>query len=353
MRRALRAQGAHRKKLQHPVLHIAEGVVIGVENPARLRKVKALIGAVVPRQFGDVFEIGPDDLRLHRLATDAAQAPELPIDFLAGVLRQHEGLEPLFELIDFTGLVLVTEFATNRLQLFAQVDLALTIAEFLLDLGLDLFLGIEHRDLPLHLHQHTAEPLVDCHGFEQRLALPGLEIEVAGHQVGKATRVVDAVEHLLHHLFREARLLPQLRGASTELLMECHERRIGVVDRREVLHRHHSGHQVAVFLGHRHGHPAPFAVEQELHPGHPALQLADPGDGPDGVQPFRRNPFDVLTLGDSENQLLGRGERGLDCLYGHRAAGANRRGHPGKEDNVPEGQDGEGQSFSHSGSPCQ
>ena len=47
-----------------------------------------------------------------------------------------------------------------------------------------------------------------------------------------------------------------------------------------------------------------LAVEQELDAAQAALELADPGDGADGVQRLRRDVVGVGTLGDREDQLV-------------------------------------------------
>ena len=197
------------------------------------------------------------------------------------------------------------------------------------------------------MHQHAAEPLVDRQRLEQCLAAGGVEVEVAGHEVGEAARLVDAVEHLLHHLFGQAGLLAQLGGAGAQLAMERDERRIRLVHRREVVHVAHHGHEVAVLLDHLQRHGAALAVEQQLHAGHAALQLADLGDGADGWSPSALTVFDVFLLGDREDQLVGRGEGGFDRLEGHRTTGADRSRHAREEHDVAQRKDGKGQTFSH------
>ena len=70
----LRAQLADREELEDAVLHVAERVVVLVEDARRLVHVELVVAPRAPRQLGDVLEERPDDLRLHRLAADALEA---------------------------------------------------------------------------------------------------------------------------------------------------------------------------------------------------------------------------------------------------------------------------------------
>ena len=66
-----------------------------------------------------------------------------------------------------------TQLAPNRLELLAEEHLPLTLAQLFLNLGLDVFLGVEHADLPLHVHQHAPQPLLDAQRLKQYLPLAG------------------------------------------------------------------------------------------------------------------------------------------------------------------------------------
>src|SRR5690606_37409916 len=160
---------------------------------------------------------------LHGLAPDAPQAPELAIDFLAVLLRKLEPREPLGEVVEFGAVLLLAELAPDRPHLLAQVDLALPLAELLLNLGLDVLLRVEHGDLTLDMHQHATDALVHLEGLEQLLALRGVEVEIASDEVREPTGLIDAIEHLLHDFLRQAGLLAQLGGARAQFLVERDE----------------------------------------------------------------------------------------------------------------------------------
>jgi hypothetical protein len=202
------------------------------------------------------------------------------------------------------------------------------------------------------VHQHPADALLDREGLEQRLALAGVQVDVARHQVGEAARLVHPVEDLLHHLLGEARLLAQFRGPRTDLAVQRDERRILGVHRRQLLGVPDDGLEppaLVLRVVHRDG--AAVAVHQELHPGEAPLDLPDAGDGPDGMEGGGVHPLGVLPLGDGKDQLVLGLERRLEGAEGPGAAGADRRGDPGEEHDLPEGEDGKRQAFRHRLSP--
>ena len=142
-----------------------------VEDPLGLGQVEVLLAPVVPGQLRDVLEERADDLGLHGLAADAGQPAELPVHFLARLGRQLERGELLLQLLQVVPLVVLAQLALDGLELLAQEHLPLPLAQLLLDLGLDVLLGVEHADLALDVHQHPAEPLLDAERLEQHLPL--------------------------------------------------------------------------------------------------------------------------------------------------------------------------------------
>ena len=122
-------------------------------------------------------------------------------------------VELLAQLGDLLALVVVAELLLDRLHLLAQVHLALALAELFLDLRLDLLLRLEQADLPLHVHEHAAQPLLDAERLEQALLLGDGQLDVAGDEVGEPARLGDGVEHLVHDLLGQPAPLAELGGA--------------------------------------------------------------------------------------------------------------------------------------------
>ena len=129
-----------------------------------------------------------------------------------------------------------------------QEQLALPLPQLLLDLGLDLLLGVEHADLPLDVNQHTAQPVLDRERFQQRLALGRLDLEVTGHEVGEPPRLGHPLEHLPDNLFGQPGLLAQLRSALARFTVQGDEGRILRTKRRQILHLPHDRLEVPLDL---------------------------------------------------------------------------------------------------------
>ena len=102
------------------------------------------------------------DSRPERSSRPSSRSTSARASFGSVELRQL-----LAKLADLLRLVVVAELLLDRLDLLAQVHLALPLAELFLDLRLDLFLRLEQADLALHVHEHAAQPLLDAQRLEQ------------------------------------------------------------------------------------------------------------------------------------------------------------------------------------------
>ena len=338
---------AHSQELEDPVLDVAESIVILVEDPLRFVQLEVLLAADVPGQLGDVLQEGPDDLRLHRLAADPAQPAELAVDLLARLGRQLEGLETLPQLLEVVPLVALAQLALDGLELLAEKHLPLPLAQFLLDLGLDVLLRVEHPDLTLDVHQHPPEPLLDAQRLQQHLALRRGDVDIACHQIGELAGLVDAGKHLLDHLVGKARLLSQLGRPRARLAVQGHERGILGAQRQHLLGLADDRLEVPLLVAIVNGDTPLLAMEEKLHPVQASLELADTRDRPDGVEHLWGDALDVLSLGYGKDQAIGCGQGRLDRAKGCGAAGPDRCGDARKEHDLAQGQDGQCESFGH------
>jgi hypothetical protein len=343
----LRAQLTHREELQDAVLHVAQRVMVFVQHPLCLDQVEVLGAARVPRQLDDVLQERADDLGLHGLAADPGEPRQLPVHFLPNFGGKLQGGELFLQLAQVVALVVLTQLALDGLELLAQEHLPLPLAQLLLDLRLDVLLGIEHADLPLDMHQHPAEPLLDAQRFQQDLAVGGGDVDVAGHQVGELPRIVHAGQHLLDDLVRQTRLLAQLGGSGPRLTVQGDEGRVFRVERGHLFGLTHDGLEKALPVGVMDGDAPPLPVEQQLHSRQAALHLADAGDGTDGIEHFWGNALDVLPLRDGEHQPIGLAEGRLDGSQRGWASGPDGCGHPGKQHDLAQRQHRESQTFRH------
>ncbi len=112
----------------------------------------------------------------------------------------------------------------DSLQLLAQEDLPLSLAQLLLDLGADLLLRLEHADLALQVEEQLPKPVFDRKGLEQFLLLLRLELGVEGYQIRQLAGGRDAAEQMVHDLLRDAAQTAELGGPLPHLLVQRGER---------------------------------------------------------------------------------------------------------------------------------
>ena len=184
----------------------------------------------------------------------------------------------------------------DRLELLAQEHFALAVAELLLNLGLDVLLGVEDRDLPLDVNEHGAQPILHRQCFEQLLGFAGFEVEVAGHQIGKAAGLRGLGQELLHRFLGHAGAPAELGGALPGLAIKRSERGGIRIDWGHLLGFVNRRHQILILLLVTNGNRSVIAVEQEPHPRRAALDGADSGHRSHGVQDLRRDVLEVFSL---------------------------------------------------------
>ncbi len=344
----LQAELSHRQELEHPVLHVLKTVVVLLEDPGGLLDVELFVAAFVPGQLRHGLEVGADDLRLHRLAADAAQAADFPIDLLAYRHRQFERLQAIPELVDLAAVVGLAELLLDGSHLLAQDGLSLAIAELLAHLALDIALGLEHRQLALDMNEDRAQALLDREDFEQLLTLGRRDVDMGRHQVGEAAGLGGHGQCLLGQLFGQSGALGELESPLTRLAEQSDEGGIMQIGRRDLGRRNHRGHQVALALRDPHRDRAALAVQDQLHAGETAMNLADPGDRADGVEPIRADLVEILPLGQRQDLGLGVAQRGVNGPERSRAARPDGHRDAGKEDRLAKRQDGELQLIGHS-----
>ncbi len=305
-------QLTHGEELEHAVLHILETVVVFVENACGLVQIQMVFTAQTPRQFDDRLEIGADDLRLHGVASRPLQPPQLAIDFLADVVGQPELLDPLAKFFHLLRAI-VAEFLLNGFELFPEEHFSLSLADFLLDLGLDLFLRLHEIELSLDVDEDTTQALLDPPGLEQCLSLARGDVDVPRHQVGEPTGVLHPFEHLFDDFLGETHLQREVARSLSHLLVERDERRVFGIQREEIRRFLDDRFQVARILRVlQHGRSV-FAVQQKLNATQAALNLSHTRHRPGRVQHLGLRIFDILSLGDRKDEFALALQRGFDC----------------------------------------
>ena len=323
---------AHREELQDPVLRVLQPVVVLVQDARRAGDVQPLVAQLAPRQFAHRLDVGADDLGLHRFAAHPLEPLQFAVDFLARGGRQFQPGDPFLQLFGIVRAVVVAEFLADRLQLFAQVHLALAVADLFLDLRVDVLLGVEHLEPPLDQRQHPPHPLFDRQRFEQGLVVAGLEIEVAGHEIGEPAGVGDAAQGLVQHLVGDAGAGAEFGRPVAELLVEGDEGEVVRVHRHEFLRRRDGGDRVILGDFDAQRDAAMEPDDQGLRAAEAVLELQHARRDADRVQAERVDLVARLPLQEGEERAVRALGRRLDGAqrvgpsdrHRHRDAGVDR-----------------------------
>jgi hypothetical protein len=129
--------------------------------------------------------------------------------------------------------------------------------------------------------------------------------------------------------------------------MQRNKRRVFRTERLHLLGLTDHGLEVTLGFAVVDGYAAALAMEQELHAGQPALQLANAGNRANSVEGLRLDRLGVLALGDGKDELIGCLQGRFDGAQRARASGTNRRRHPREQHDLAQRQHGQGQSFGH------
>ncbi len=151
----LPGQRAHTQELDDAVLHIGQPFVIAIELLAGLVDVEVIDRVLTPWQRSQGVEVIARACVLRRTGLQHRELLQLFLDPLPGVFGHDAILEAGAKTLSLDGLVILLnpEFLLDFLQLLAQEELALPLADPLLDLLPDF--ALQSRDFDLALdHQH-------------------------------------------------------------------------------------------------------------------------------------------------------------------------------------------------------
>ena len=226
-----------------------------VQNFFGLDEIQVVLGEAAPGQLGHPLQVGPRHRRLAGVRVHALQLLEVALDLNEGLVW-HLHLGELFaEGRDFLGqLRALAQLLLDGLELLAEVVLPLALVHLATGVHGDLLLDLQQLDLP---HEQLVDPLeaeARVSDLQDLLGLLQLEVQVGGHQVRQAARVVEVAgddQDLLgqglaqgHGLFQglldaaQEGVLLQVRGLQLRLSQGLHPGLEEVLGLGEVLHPH-------------------------------------------------------------------------------------------------------------------
>ena len=199
------------------------------------------------------------------------------------------------------------------------------------------------------MDQDPAQPVLDRQGFQQRLPLGRLDVDVTGREVREPSGLVDFRENLVDRLLRQPHLPAQLRGTLPRLPVEGEKCRIGRIERLHLLRRLHGRFEVALLVGGvAQRDPAGLSFEQEPDSAETPLHGRQRRDRPDREELLRSDLVAVLALGDREDPLVVPVHGSVDRSQGAGAAGVDRKPDSREENRVAHRDDRQIERFRHS-----
>jgi len=177
-----------------------------------------------PRQLHHPLQVGADHAVLRGGRRHLLQAVELAGGLLLGLLRHLRRGDALAKPLGLGLLVpALPQLLADRLELLAQHEVALRLADVGLDLLADLTLDLHDLALARDPVEHQLEPIGNIELLEHRLLARDVEVEIRAGQVRQLGGVVHAAGEQLQ-LVRQTRALRHQGG---ELLRHVAHQRGG------------------------------------------------------------------------------------------------------------------------------
>ena len=169
--------------------------MVGVEHGARGVDVGGIDGALVPRQFQDGVEPGPDPARLGALLAGPLELADLAQRGLTDVVGHRRGLDPAAVVVRAFGLALA-EFLADGGQLLAQQELALALVHALADVVADLVADLDLGQVLAGPPDELGQPGLDLGRLQRLPLLLGAQVAGPAGQVGQRGRLLDLLDRI-------------------------------------------------------------------------------------------------------------------------------------------------------------
>jgi len=193
--------------------------VIVIEDLFCPADIQAVAGGLVPRDFHQPVQVGPNDAGLTGIRMHVLQSAQLLEGLLQDCLRHLGGLDGLADLDQFLFFSAVTQFLLDGTHLFPQVIFALVLAHLFASGALDLGLNAQEFDFAVEEFVDLGQPHNRIVDLQQRLGVRNLQAQVAGDQVPHAAGILDIFQdnqHFGRNLFTQLHHLGQLLTNRTD-----------------------------------------------------------------------------------------------------------------------------------------
>ena len=189
----------------------------------------------------------------------------------------------------------------DLLQLLPQEHLPLALAQFFLNLGLDIFLSIDPGQLTLDCNEGCPHPSFVGENLQELLFVRSGEFEIEGHQVCEGPGIVHTLDQLIQRFHGHTSPCSQLGSPFPKLAIHSLEGRV------------FEGGGWLTFKGQKVGLEHGLAIlevgqslsptlplNEKLHSSPDPVGLDDPHHGPDIVQDLGMGIVHIFHLGHCE-----------------------------------------------------
>ena len=112
---SLPGQGADRQKLQHPLLHLLQAIMVLIQHLLRIGDILVVLAGLIPGKLQHGLDICPDHACLCRAVHGIAEPFDLFGDLLLHLRRRRKGVCRLLEFIRVGKGGLVSQFLPDQL----------------------------------------------------------------------------------------------------------------------------------------------------------------------------------------------------------------------------------------------
>jgi len=166
--------------------------VVPLEDLLGPLDVQLVVGTLQPGQIKQPVDVGLADGVFAGARRHAGQTSHFLLGHFLDVLGKIRFRQTLVQILDLHRCVVgVPQFPLDRLELLAQVILALILVDGLADLGLQLLPQLDDLQLANHDLGQGLQTLQWGVGLENRLFLMDIDVEVGGYEISQPTRIID------------------------------------------------------------------------------------------------------------------------------------------------------------------
>ena len=178
-------------------LDFIETQVIFVEHLACVLEIEQGVGAFIPRELENHFEVASENVRLRRGLRNPRQPFELPLRLLADVVGKICFVETFAQKLGLGSFVVgLAELLLDGPHLLAQQHLALLLGHLVLHFARDVSTDLQDSCLVLEVAVHQPKPVREVIGGEKLLRFVELETHDRSEHVEPAHAILFGANEL-------------------------------------------------------------------------------------------------------------------------------------------------------------